>query len=500
MRPLAPPIPCRPTLLVFWLAVMTVLGAAARPVSAEPAPEVSLSALKGPAVTLSQFRGRPVVVDFWATWCEPCKAAMAEHAQLIALYGPRLGFISVDLDEDPAAALQFLERHPLNAPALHDPTGAVASAYGVAEMPYAVVVGPDGQIAERLSGPPYPRLWSVVERLMAAANSGKPSADRPGCPGLVDREATAMGTHIALRVCPGTSTPDAVNHTLDAAIAEIVRLEGLWSTWIPTSEISKIDAAAGGPAVPVSAETFALLKAARAGSERFEGLFDVTFAPLGSLWTFDTPPGAHVATKLARVPTAAEIEAKQALVGYRGLILTPTSGGAGTVRLERVGMAVHLGGIGKGAAVDRVVTLLRHAGYQNFCAQAGGDLFCAGRNGDRPWRVGIAHPRQPGALIGALDVENAAFSTSGDYERFAIIDGKRYHHILDPRTGMPATASQSATVLAPTATDAEILTKVSFILGGEAGLSALARAGAKGVLVDAAGARHVSPGLPLGSP
>ena len=459
------------------------------------APELAVEPLQGSAAHLADFKGRPLVLDFWASWCEPCKAAVAEHTQLIARYGGRIGFVAIDMDEDPEAALRFMDRHPLAAPMLHDPTGKLAEAYGASERPGTVVIGPTGRITERIAGDPYPRLWSAVEAALTAG-------ERPGCPGIVDRQSTAMGTRISIRLCPGSAKPEVVERAAEAALREVDRLEGLWSTWRATSEISRLNAAAGGEAVPLSRETFELLRVARGGSERFEGLFDVTFAPLGSLWTFDTPPGSHTPTRLGRVPGPAEIAQKRALVGYRGLVLTPANAGetGGTARLERPGMAVHLGGIGKGAAVDRMVAVLRGAGFADFCVQAGGDLYCGGQNGPRPWLVGIAHPRQAGGLIAALEVRNAAFSTSGDYERFAIIEGKRYHHILDPRTGVPATASQSATVLAATGTDAEILTKVAFILGGEAGLAALSAAGAKGVLVDADGRQHVSPGLPLRDP
>jgi thiamine biosynthesis lipoprotein len=165
------------------------------------------------------------------------------------------------------------------------------------------------------------------------------------------------------------------------------------------------------------------------------------------------------------------------------------------VRLKREGMAINLGGIGKGAAVDAMVGQLRAKGFTDFMVQAGGDLYCAGQNGTRPWRVGIADPRHRGEIIAAVEVRDAAFSTSGDYERFAIVDGKRYHHILDLRTGYPAEKSQSATVLAATAIDAEVLTKTAFILGGTEGLRAVEQTGAKAVIVESDGHVLWSDGL-----
>ncbi len=309
----------------------------------------------------------------------------------------------------------------------------------------------------------------------------------PGCAGAQTRVGVAMGTKVQLVVCPrtpGVAGDAEAKAAAERGFAEFGRLEGLWTTWRPDSDVSRVNAAAGKVPVKVSAETLAVLRAALDGSRQSSGLFDITFAPLGDVWRFDTPPGSHEPTKLQRVPTEAEVKERLAHVGWQHLHLDSAKG---TAFLDKAGMAIHLGGIGKGAGVDVVVALLRKEGFTNFAVQAGGDLFCAGQNGQRPWRVGIAHPRSKGELIGSLDVRDAAFSTSGDYERFAIIDGRRYHHILDPRTGFPATASQSATVRVGSATAAEVLTKTSFILGGQAGLDFLRSQGAQGVVVDAAG-------------
>jgi thiamine biosynthesis lipoprotein len=147
-------------------------------------------------------------------------------------------------------------------------------------------------------------------------------------------------------------------------------------------------------------------------------------------------------------------------------------------------MKLGLGGVAKGWAVDRAVAVLRGLGLKNFFVQAGGDLYAAGKRRDRPWRVGVRDPRGlPDQYFASMDVSEAAFSTSGDYERFFIVDGKRYHHIIDPRTCSPATASRSSTVLARTATDAEFLTKATFILGGTKALQLAESWGAAAVLV-----------------
>ncbi|MBM4342178.1 MAG: FAD:protein FMN transferase [Deltaproteobacteria bacterium] len=317
--------------------------------------------------------------------------------------------------------------------------------------------------------------------------------DGPGCAHAARLEVVAMGTQVRATICPRPSDADgSAAQTATKTVAdEFARLEALWSSWRPGSDISRVNAAQG-KAAAVAPETLALLRTALLASKQSAGLFDVTFAPLGEVWQFDTPPGSHEPTRLRRVPTKPEVAARLARVGWRHVVVGEKSG---TLQLARPGMALNLGGIGKGAAVDAAVALLRRQGFIDFAVQAGGDLYCAGHNGGRPWRVGIAHPRDKGKLLGLVLVRDAAFSTSGDYERFAIIDGVRYHHILDLRTGWPATASQSATVLAKSATDAEILTKWAFIAGGQSGLDVLAGRGAKGVVVDSAGKVWTSNGL-----
>ena len=160
-----------------------------------------------------------------------------------------------------------------------------------------------------------------------------------------------------------------------------------------------------------------------------------------------------------------------------------------SARLPQAGMALGLGGIAKGWGVDQAAARLRARGARDFLVQAGGDLYAAGR----PWRVAIRDPRgPPGSALAALDVRDAAFSTSGDYERFYEWNGARYHHLIDPRTCEPARASRSATVLARSATEAEILTKAAFVSGE---LSSVEKHGAAAVIVRADGSVLVSESL-----
>ena len=160
-------------------------------------------------------------------------------------------------------------------------------------------------------------------------------------------------------------------------------------------------------------------------------------------------------------------------------------------------MRITVGGIAKGYAVDRAVEILHRDGFANFLLQAGGDLYLSGRKGPHPWRVGIRDPRgPPNSYFAVAEVQDHSFSTSGDYERFILHDGKRYHHILDPATGYPATRSRSVTVLAKNAMTADAYSTALFILGAKAGLQLVETLpGIDAIFVDSDNKVHVSKGL-----
>jgi thiamine biosynthesis lipoprotein len=170
-----------------------------------------------------------------------------------------------------------------------------------------------------------------------------------------------------------------------------------------------------------------------------------------------------------KIPPAAEIARRRKLINWRDVVVDAK---AGTVKLRRPGMRLGLGGIAKGYAVDRCAGVLRGEGLHDFMVQAGGDLFVAGSKGPVNWMVGVRDPRGgPRDIIARMTIKDHAFSTAGDYERSFILDGKRYHHIIDPSTGFPATASREVTIFAPTAFLADALDDAVFILGPTKGLA-----------------------------
>ncbi len=281
-----------------------------------------------------------------------------------------------------------------------------------------------------------------------------------------------MGTEITIALV-GASTEEA-ERGFAAAFPIFERVEREMNEWKEDSALSQVNRSAGaGEGVRVSSELCEVVRLSLEGARRTNGLFDPTWASLRGLWRFG-------ANQEARVPSPAKVRQKCPLVDHASVEVSDDC----AVRLARKGMQLGLGGIAKGWSVDQAVAALRQAGFQHFLVQAGGDLYAAGKRGGRPWRVGIREPRGGrDELFASLELSDQAFSTSGDYERFFEVGGRRYHHLIDPRTCYPATSSRSASVLARAAVEAEILTKATFILGGQQALALAERNGAQLVLV-----------------
>ncbi len=297
-----------------------------------------------------------------------------------------------------------------------------------------------------------------------------------------------MATRFELRiVTDGTEeNADAARAAAGAVGSILVDVDERMSEWKPTSPLSKVNREAGVSAVAVPADLREVVRRGREIGERTDGAFDITWAALWGLWDFraETPV----------VPDAAEVARRAALVDYRRVRVDDDTG---TVFLEQVDMKLGLGGIAKGWALDRAAAELRSRGFPDFLLAGGGQILAGGTRGGTPWRVGIRDPRGPAddffALLTATDV---SVSTSGDYERYFVVDGVRYHHIIDPRTGMPARGLRSVTAVCADATLADAMSTAILVAGADRG-KAIAEAtdGLEAVLVDDSGAVHVTSGL-----
>jgi FAD:protein FMN transferase len=327
------------------------------------------------------------------------------------------------------------------------------------------------------------RRAAIAACLLAAAC--RPATESSPQRLVVERSRLSMGSEIRITASV-SNEPDALR-AFEKVFDEFDRLDRLLSVWHAGSDVSRINTAAGRAPVDVTAETFDVLRTAMQVGEWTGGKFDVTFGALSGLWKFDHDQDN-------RIPQPADVRARLPDVDYRAVELNPDRR---TVFLPRQGMRLHLGGIGKGYAVDRAAAILRADGVSDFLIQAGGDLYAGGSRGDRPWRAAIRDPRGPvDRLFAALDVRDETFSTSGDYERYFIRDGRRYHHILDPDSGEPARGCRSVTIVARQATIADALSTGVFVLGPQAGMALIERLpDVEGVIVTDRNTVMVSSGL-----
>ena len=252
------------------------------------------------------------------------------------------------------------------------------------------------------------------------------------------------------------------NAAIDAVMAEMDRIDHLMSHYKPESQLSQINARGAQGPVQVDPELFDLIKLSTHYSEITEGAFDITYASVGHL--YDYPH--HVK------PTEEQIKAALPGVNWRNMLLDPVHH---TVKFERPGMRIDLGGIGKGYAVDRCIAILQARGFKHAVVSAGGDSRIIGDRMGRPWLVGIRDPNDEHKVVTRIPLVDSAMSTSGDYERFFDEGGVRYHHIIDPRTGHSASKVRSATILAPTATQTDGMSKTAFVLGPEKALEIINR-------------------------
>jgi thiamine biosynthesis lipoprotein len=313
----------------------------------------------------------------------------------------------------------------------------------------------------------------IVLRLLAAGGHTPPAQ-------LVGVQRSLMGTAWNIEVVDH-SRPVEARAAVEKAYSELERIDALMSEWKPESPISQVNAAAGQRAVEVPRELRELLERSIRFSQITEGAFDVTWHGMAGIWHFDDA---------FRVPLREEVEAGRKKVNYRAIRIDGNS-----IYLPP-GMSIGLGGIAKGYAVDRAAQALARAGFTDSLVDGGGDIMLSGTRLGEPWRVGIQDPRKPrGVMIGTMRVSGYALVTSGDYERFRMVNGVRYHHIIDPRTGYPADASIAVSILSRSAEEGVVLAKGVFILGPDRGMALARQQGIEALLIDPQEKRHFTPGF-----
>jgi thiamine biosynthesis lipoprotein len=318
-----------------------------------------------------------------------------------------------------------------------------------------------------------------------AAPSGAAPSQETTTSNTITEKATVMGTNLELTMA-GVKERKA-KRAFRAVVKEFERLEKELSEWRGNTYVIRINKNAGKAPVRVPRELFMIISGAQTVSRITEGAFDITWASMWGLWDF-TPGVEH------SVPDEAEVRERLRLVDYRAVVLDAKKR---TVFLARPGMAMGLGGIAKGYAVDSASRILNSMGIKNFIIKAGGDMRVQGEAGrGRPWTIGIRHPRKKDAIIASLPLKDISISTSGDYEHFFRKDGVLYHHIIDPRTGFPARGCQSVTILGPDTMTTDALSTAVFVMGPEKGMALVERLnGIEAIIVDSKGEKHTSSGF-----
>ncbi|WP_028522002.1 FAD:protein FMN transferase [Runella limosa] len=248
---------------------------------------------------------------------------------------------------------------------------------------------------------------------------------------------------------------------IDEAIAEIQRIEALFTTFNDNSQTNRINANAGISPVKVDREVFELVKRSLRISEVTQGAFDITYGSIDkSLWNFDTQMTALPDPKTARQMVR--------LINYRNVILGEAEG---SVFLKEKGMRIGFGGIGKGYAAEMAKRLMMQRGVENGIVNASGDLTTWGTqpNGE-PWTIGIAHPDAKEQPFSYFNISNISVATSGNYEKYVMIGGKKYSHTIDPKTGLPVSGIKSVTIICPNAEIADAMATPVTVMGVRVGL------------------------------
>ena len=247
---------------------------------------------------------------------------------------------------------------------------------------------------------------------------------------------------------------------IQKGISEIKRIEKLISSWDENSQTSAIRKSAGIRPVKVDQELFNLIRRSKKISDLTHGAFDISYASMDKIWKFDG--------SMKEMPDSSAVAASVSKINYKDIILDAENT---TVYLKNKGMKIGFGAIGKGYAANKALGIMSKLGLDGALVNASGDLISWGKDeGGKSWKIGISNPKQKDQIFSWLNIDETAIVTSGNYEKFVTINGERFSHIIDPRTGYPVKGLSSVSIICPNAELADALATSVFVLGKEAGL------------------------------
>jgi thiamine biosynthesis lipoprotein len=278
------------------------------------------------------------------------------------------------------------------------------------------------------------------------------------------------------------------NEWTNQAIDEVKRIENLISDWIPTTQLSNINTNAGIQPIKVDLEVYNLVERALKISKITNGAFDISYASMDKIWKFDG--------SMKKMPSEDEIKKSVEKVGYQNVVLNPKDT---TIFLKNKGMKIGLGGIGQGYIADKIKELLKSKGCESGLVNVSGDISTWGKQIDgKPWTIGIINPMNKNKVFATFPLEDTAVETSGSYEKYVVFDGKRYSHIIDPRTGYPESGIVSISVFAKQTEMADAFATGIFVMGVEVGLDFVNQIkGLECIIVDDKGVIHASKNIDL---
>lgn len=328
------------------------------------------------------------------------------------------------------------------------------------------------------------RLFTIIAVLILICSSQGCSTGCKNALTAYEESFFLMDTFVSLQVY--ADSPAVARAAIDKARAEMAQLEQILSAHNDESDLAKLTATAGIAPIKVHAGTFSLIEHAQKLAQATTGAFDITVGPVLALYSFS--PGKE------QFPTDEQLIQVLPLVDWQRVKLDAEKE---EVFLSLTGMALDLGAVAKGYIVDCGLRILKAEGVKYGLINAGGDIGFLGPKPDgNPWKVGLKNPVNPAGNFAIIELSGGAIATSGDYERFFFAKGRRYHHIIDPRTGIPADQCRSVTILADDAELADILSTAVFVLGPKAGLSFVETLpGVDAVIWDAENKVHYSSGL-----